>query len=214
MKHPYPEFVSILSDLLNISEKKAAEFLLGYMGSSIDSINRNHFMRLLRNITQEEAETFFNKTDAKRLVAAVRLGSHVYAEPEKIYPIEDCSGCIRALRPLLINQEQECVAVIALNQKLEPISTRILTVGTRSETIVDNTVLSRWLVLINAHHFEIVHNHPSGRCQPSLQDIEFTKNLIALGNLINVEMIDHIIVGDQETASIRLLYSGLWNDGP
>ena len=52
------------------------------------------------------------------------------------------------------------------------------------------------LCLCGASSFMLIHNHPSGECTPSNEDIQITKRLEECGKLMNIELIDHIIIGD------------------
>ena len=49
----------------------------------------------------------------------------------------------------------------------------------------------------------LVHNHPSGNCQPSDEDIKTTKQLIEAGKIMGIEIIDHIIVTEKEYLSMK-----------
>jgi DNA repair protein RadC len=49
----------------------------------------------------------------------------------------------------------------------------------------------------------VAHNHPSGDPSPSPEDVEVTRQLIAAGNLLNIELLDHLIIGQQRFVSLR-----------
>ena len=49
----------------------------------------------------------------------------------------------------------------------------------------------------------LMHNHPSGNISPSSQDIELTKNIVAAGKILNIDVVDHIIIGDGKFLSMR-----------
>ena len=50
----------------------------------------------------------------------------------------------------------------------------------------------------SANSIILVHNHPSGNPEPSKEDLEMTKNIIEIGKIINIPIIDHVIVGDKK----------------
>ena len=53
-------------------------------------------------------------------------------------------------------------------------------------------------ILANASSIILLHNHPSGDCQPSEADIDVTKRLIGAGELLGIEVLDHIVIGEQK----------------
>jgi len=62
-----------------------------------------------------------------------------------------------------------------------------------------------WLIKFKLTEIELIHFHPSGNPSPSQADIEFTKRLAESGDLIGIEVLDHIIVGDDNFLSLQEL---------
>ncbi|KIU10062.1 DNA repair protein RadC [Bacillus subtilis] len=58
-------------------------------------------------------------------------------------------------------------------------------------------------ILSNAASIIVGHNHPSGLTEPSKEDIEVTKRLVEAGKLMGIELLDHIIVGDNRYTSLK-----------
>lgn len=58
-------------------------------------------------------------------------------------------------------------------------------------------------LLANAVSIILIHNHPSGNPKPSVQDIESTKRAVEAGKLIGIEVLDHIIIGDNSYTSLK-----------
>lgn len=58
-------------------------------------------------------------------------------------------------------------------------------------------------ILSNAASILIGHNHPSGNPKPSHEDIEVTKRLMEVGKILGIELLDHIILGDDEFVSLK-----------
>ena len=58
------------------------------------------------------------------------------------------------------------------------------------------------VLLMNCNRIILTHNHPSGDVNPSKNDLEFTKKIIEISNLFNIELIDHIIIGENKNYSI------------
>lgn len=91
--------------------------------------------------------------------------------------------------------DREVCAVINLNVKLKPININICSVGTLDRSIVNPREVFKSSILSNACAFMLVHNHPSGDISPSREDKVLTKGLIECGDLLNIKMIDHLIIG-------------------
>lgn len=58
-------------------------------------------------------------------------------------------------------------------------------------------------LLANAVSIILLHNHPSGNPQPSIQDIESTKRAVEAGRIVGVEVLDHLIIGDTSYVSLK-----------
>lgn len=93
------------------------------------------------------------------------------------------------------NYDREVFAVINLNTKLKPININICSVGTLDATLINPREAFKSTILSNASAFIAVHNHPSGDVNPSREDISVTKRLMDCGNLLDIKMLDHIIIG-------------------
>jgi DNA repair protein RadC len=98
---------------------------------------------------------------------------------------------------------QEQVYVLFLNAKNEVISWRCTNTGTAIETLFDiKFVLSCALVTMAAKVI-IAHNHPSGVLQPSPGDIAITKKFKAACDLVDIELLDHLIISDKGHFSFK-----------
>ena len=82
-----------------------------------------------------------------------------------------------------------------LNNIKRVIKDKLLFVGTLNYSLVHPREIFKEAYLLSASAFICVHNHPSGNINPSNQDIELTNNLVTLGNLHGIKVLDHIIIG-------------------
>ncbi|MBE6361466.1 MAG: DNA repair protein RadC [Treponema bryantii] len=127
---------------------------------------------------------------ALAVAAALELGrrhcSHLKAliqTPEDILPyVQNYAMCAK-----------EHFVMITLNGGHEIIKIHLISVGTVSKTIIHPREVFREAIKENASSIVICHNHPSGNCVPSDEDIETTKFLIKASNLIGIPILDHII---------------------
>lgn len=98
-------------------------------------------------------------------------------------------------KPILENSPQEQFLVVSVDTKLKPIGVHLITAGTLDASLVHPREVFTPALLCNAASVFLVHNHPSGDCIPSRQDREVTDRLKSVGEMIGIQVIDHIIVG-------------------
>lgn len=97
-------------------------------------------------------------------------------------------------------EPEEYMYMICMNVKNRVIGVFEISHGTVNASLVSPREVFQKALLANAVSVIFMHNHPSGDCTPSREDIEITKRLIEAGKILNVEVLDHIIVGDKYTS--------------
>ncbi len=83
--------------------------------------------------------------------------------------------------------------------------------GTVDASMVSPREIMQKCLLAGAVSFLLAHNHPSGSCNPSEEDLEITKRLLEAGNLMGIPLHDHLIVGDGSYCSMRMGNSEIWS---
>ena len=106
-------------------------------------------------------------------------------------------------RENLRHAEQEKVILIMLDQKLQLICDDELSSGTIRESIVSPRDLFLKALQQKAVQVMLLHNHPSGDPSPSNADLEITRKISILGEMMEIPLVDHIIVGDKTYCSLR-----------
>lgn len=91
--------------------------------------------------------------------------------------------------------DRETFAVIYLNTKNNPIGVSTVSIGTLSMSVIHPREVFKGAILANAAGIIIAHNHPSGNPDPSEEDKAATKRLRDAGELLGIELLDHIIIG-------------------
>lgn len=110
----------------------------------------------------------------------------------------------------LRHEEQECMLCMMLDTKNQLIGEKLISKGTVNASIVSPRDLFLTALQHHAVHIILVHNHPSGDPTPSQSDILLTERMKQAGLLMDIEILDHIIIGDCSFCSFREL--GLLND--
>lgn len=102
------------------------------------------------------------------------------------------------LMPLInkyARKKQEHFGVVALNSQYEVIGQKCLFIGTDNKCAVSSRILFWYLCKKEASAFIVFHNHPSGNTNPSSEDIIITDTLKKCGDLMEINLLDHVIVG-------------------
>lgn len=81
----------------------------------------------------------------------------------------------------------------------------IVSIGTMDTILVHPREIFRVAIVTAASALIVMHNHPSGESTPSEADIKVTRDLIRAGQLLKMELLDHVIVGNDNFASLRSL---------
>ena len=103
----------------------------------------------------------------------------------------------------LHEQTEEYLYMICLNTKLKMTSIFELSHGNVNSSIVGIREMFQKALLANAVNIVLIHNHPSGDCTPSREDVEITKRAVEAGKLIGVSVLDHIIIGNPMYCSLK-----------
>jgi len=103
------------------------------------------------------------------------------------------------------NPECECFVVLFLNTRKRVKGHQLVTIGTMDTLLVHAREVFREAILISASAVILLHNHPSGDPTPSEADIKVTRDLIRAGQLLKIEVLDHIVVGRPGFQSLRAL---------
>lgn len=103
----------------------------------------------------------------------------------------------------LRHQKQEQLKLLLLNTKAKLIGETDISKGTVNASLISPRELFLEALNKNAVSIILLHNHPSGDPAPSKEDILITKRVIEAGNLIGIELLDHIIIGNNSYTSMR-----------
>ncbi|MCI1306325.1 MAG: DNA repair protein RadC [Lachnospiraceae bacterium] len=104
------------------------------------------------------------------------------------------------------HEEQEVVRCMMLNVKNRMLGDVLLTRGTVNLSLISPRELFISALSFHAVHMILVHNHPSGDASPSDEDIRVTRRIRDAGELLGIDLLDHIIIGDRCYTSLREQY--------
>lgn len=115
----------------------------------------------------------------------------------------DKSDDVAVLFPELPGEVQEHFYVLHLNGNSKLIEKRLVSLGTLNQSLVHPREVFREAIVNSAAAIIIVHNHPSGILSPSAEDRRITNRLRECGELIGIELLDHIIISREGHLSMR-----------
>lgn len=109
----------------------------------------------------------------------------------------------------LKNYDREVFAILNLKTNGKPINLHICSVGALDAAMINPREAFKAIILSNAASFICVHNHPSGNCEPSQDDIAVTERMVRCGELMGIKMLDHIIIAAETGEQASFLRKGL-----
>lgn len=104
-----------------------------------------------------------------------------------------------------LDDGREHFTVVALDNRRAVIGWKVISTGTASSSLVHPREIFRYLIPAGAISFLLIHNHPSGDVTPSPEDIEVTKRLSHVGELVGIRLEDHCIVDDEQTVYMTFM---------
>jgi len=103
------------------------------------------------------------------------------------------------------NPDCECFAILMLNTRRRVKGHQLVSIGTLDTILVHPREVFRAAIVVAASAVVVMHNHPSGEPTPSEADIKVTRDLIRAGQLLKIEVLDHVIMGQNRHSSLREL---------
>jgi DNA repair protein RadC len=110
---------------------------------------------------------------------------------------------LSAVKPFFRNLDREKFGVLVLNSHNAPVAFHCVSVGCLDSAVVHPREVFKFAILSSAASVIFVHNHPSGCCDPSSEDINLTRRLVEAGELMGIPVLDHIIITDDAYLSMK-----------
>ncbi len=131
------------------------------------------------------------------ILAAVELGRRIGQVRNPGRPVISSPADVdRLLRGRIANLDRENFVAVLLNTKNEVIEAPLISVGTLSSALVHPREVFKPAIRASAASVILAHNHPSGKTEASREDREVTQRLVGAAEILGIEVLDHVIVGD------------------
>lgn len=141
---------------------------------------------------------------AARVQAAIEIGRRsLTRDPAERPQFATPREVAAYLLPHFGSYPVERFGVLLLDTRHRLLRTRILSVGSLDASVVHPREVFREAILAGAAAIVLFHNHPSGDPSPSRDDISLTRRLMAAGELIGIDVLDHVVLADSRYASLK-----------
>lgn len=140
---------------------------------------------------------------AVQIIAGLELGRRVARKRAEVMTIRSPQEAATYLMEVIGLDQQEKFYCLYLNTKNQIIYEKTVFMGSLNSSIVHPREVYKEALKWSAASIIVSHNHPSGDPSPSREDIEVTKRLIEAGEIIGIECLDHLIIGDGRFCSLK-----------
>jgi DNA repair protein RadC len=198
-----------------VSAMNNAELLVAVLGegfgeeNAVDLSNRvlaSYNFHKLATLSLPELKREFRKDIHAIRVAAMfeivrrtnKLAKHGFSKK-----IETAEDVYNHFVDELKDKKKEHFYALYLDMKNRIIEEELVSVGTLDASLIHAREVFNTAIKASCHSVILVHNHPSGECEPSLADTEATRMLSAAGELLGINVIDHIIIGNNTYLSMK-----------
>jgi len=194
---------------LSTYELLAIILRVGNKGQSVIDLAKRLVQELnqlsdLRTITLDELQSVkgIGKTKAITVLAAIELGERVLKQELDKIPIYSPNDVYELLKYDLQGLKQEVLMALYLDLKSNLITKKVIFKGSLNQSLIHPREIFKYAVKFSAYNLILVHNHPSGDPTPSNQDIEVTEIIKKAGDILQIKVIDHVIIGGNSYTSI------------
>ncbi len=215
-ERPRERLVALGADALSHAELIAILLRTGLKGVNAVEIGKQLVSKFgtLQGLAQASVADLckvkgIGRDKAVTLVAAFALARKMAGELQYESPVLDNpESVVRLLRDQNLAKPVETLQVLLLNTRRRLIRVEEISQGTLDTLLVHPREVFKCAIAANAASLVLAHNHPSGDPSPSEADIKVTRDLIRAGQLLKIEVVDHIILG-RATAGRAKDYSSL-----
>jgi DNA repair protein RadC len=163
----------------------------------IRGLHRASFSEVVR-------ERGIGEAKGSAIKAAIELGRRLSLEaPEERHTVNSPADAARLVQFEMSALEKEHLRAILLDTRNHVIEIKEIYRGSLNASVVRVAEVFTPAIRRNAASLLVVHNHPSGDPEPSPEDVKITRALVQAGNLLEIEVLDHIIIGQGRFVSLK-----------
>lgn len=156
------------------------------------------------NFNELEATRGVGPTKVTQLKAAFELGRRLIVEsPDERPQVRSPADAANLLMLEMSLLEQEHLRLILLDTKNRVLDMPTVYIGNLNTSVIRVGELFRHALRANCAGMIVVHNHPSGDPTPSPEDVRVTEQIVQAGELLDVDVLDHLVIGRQRFVSLK-----------
>lgn len=192
------------ADLLAIGLSRRAEDAEPNEAHARRMLQREDGIRNLAKLSPADLATQgLDLFESARFLALIELGRRMGAAgPGEVRTIDGPEDVFRLCHDLQRQKKEHFVAVL-LDSQSGVMRRATIHVGTLTASLVGAREVFREAVRDGASSIVVAHNHPSGDPTPSPEDVQVTRQLVQAGNLLDIPVLDHIVIGDTRFSSLK-----------
>lgn len=160
----------------------------------INEVGGFHYLRDI-NYYQLTKIKGIKQAKAIEVLAIIELAKRLYKQPTTLSLIKEPRDGYELVKDQLLFEQQEKVIVLCLNARLEVIKEKTVFIGGNNISIISGRELFKEALICGSNRVMVIHNHPSGNPSPSKEDIDTTERLYKMANELEIEVVDHLIIG-------------------
>jgi DNA repair protein RadC len=211
-ERPRERLLKLGSEALSAQEILALILGRGIKGESVMVTSQKLLSRFgnlkgIANASVEELREIkgVGLAKAAQIKAALELSKRLEGDAgEKQKPmVKSPEDAVKIVKSQLKGKKKEHFLVLCLDTRNRVINCRPVSIGSLDTSIVHPREVFNEAVSSSAASVIFVHNHPSGDPEPSKEDVELTKRLVKAGEIIGIDVLDHIIVCDRSYLSLK-----------
>ena len=173
-----------------------AQFLLDEIGG-FQELKDIDYQRLIQIKGIKQAK-------AIELMACIELAKRMQSKQSIKNRIRQPKDAYAYIKNKLMFEKQEKVVLLCLNNHLEIVQDKLLFIGSGDVSLLETKEVFQYTLRSGCNRIILIHNHPSGNPKPSHEDQEITRKIEMMAKHLDIEFIDHIIIGDHCYYSFKL----------
>ncbi|MFN8373507.1 MAG: DNA repair protein RadC [Anaerolineae bacterium] len=138
-----------------------------------------------------------------QILAALELGKRLMTYRPGERPVINSAADAARLVLDMSHLPQEHVRVILIDSMRRVVNISTVYIGTVNASVLRVSEIFREAVTRNCPAMILAHNHPAGEAQPSPEDVELTRTLVAAGQLLDIVLLDHLVIGHDGWVSLK-----------
>ncbi len=208
---PRERLMQVGERALSTSELLAIIFRTGVGGENVVRLSERLLLSFgglpglaKASIVELQSVNGIGPVKAVEIKAALELGRRLLASaPEQRARVSSPADAANLLMSDMALLEQEHLRLVLLDTRNQVLSTPTVYIGSLNTSVVRVGELFRHAIKENAAAMIVAHNHPSGDPSPSPEDVRVTKQIVSAGQLLDVDVLDHLVIGHGRYVSLK-----------